>query len=293
MAAPVFDKNFALNVMYPAANAAYLVMSVPPPPLDLPDGYVMIGTIMADPKKAAPAMAQAHPDQQRIANAAVSESSVFGLVAWNDALKSVLVAIRGTKTIWEWLGDFDAAPLPFLPEPGAGMAHMGFQLVYQQIRDSLLQLLSGVPCTNAQQILVTGHSLGGALAILAAFDIVRHSGLKPSPQMITFAGPRTTDPVFEKTFNEWVPNAFRIVNFMDVVPQVPVPPVYEHVATEILVHGGFKPLDVTYAHHLTTYLAGLQKYQAPVGAQTPAPAPAPPVDITATVTPTPAAATQA
>src|SRR5580700_11201859 len=106
MAAPVFDKNFALNVMYPAANAAYLVMSVPPPPLALPDGYVMIGTIMADPTKAAAAMAQAHPDQQRIANSAVSESSIFGLVAWNDALKSVLVAIRGTKTIWEWLGDF-------------------------------------------------------------------------------------------------------------------------------------------------------------------------------------------
>ena len=46
---------------------------------------------------------------------------------------------------------------------------------------------------------------------------------------------------------------------MDVVPQLPLPPAYEHVGQETLVHGGFKPLDITYAHHLTTYLTGLQK----------------------------------
>jgi hypothetical protein len=44
-----------------------------------------------------------------------------------------------------------------------------------------------------------------------------------------------------------------------LVPQVPLPPLYKHVGHEVLVYGGFKPLDVRYAHHLTTYLAGLQK----------------------------------
>jgi hypothetical protein len=60
---------------------------------------------------------------------------------------------------------------------------------------------------------------------------------------------------------------------MDMVPQVPVPPVYMHVGTEVLVHGGFRPLDVTYAHHLTTYLAGMQKLQAAPAASPPAPTP--------------------
>ena len=32
-----------------------------------------------------------------------------------------------------------------------------------------------------------------------------------------------------------------------------------NAAYVIMVYGGFRPLDVTYAHHLTTYLAGLQK----------------------------------
>ena len=52
-----FDKNFAINVMYPAANAAYLVMSVPTPPLMLPPGFTVSGLIQANAADAAPAMA--------------------------------------------------------------------------------------------------------------------------------------------------------------------------------------------------------------------------------------------
>jgi triacylglycerol lipase len=253
-----FDKNFAINVMYPAANAAYLIMNVPQPPLPLPDGYTLVGPILADPTKTVTAMAQAHPDQQRIANATTSESSIFGLVAYNAAIQTAIVAIRGTKTIWDWLADFDAAPLPLLQDPGAGAAHMGFQLVYAQIRDSVQHLLK-TGCPGVSNIWVTGHSLGGAIAVLCAFDILKNFGLGIVPQLYTFAGPRAGDPLFAGNFNKAIANCNRIVNFLDVVPQVPLPPLYQHVGQETLVHGGFKPLDVTFAHHLTTYLTGLQK----------------------------------
>jgi len=252
-----FDKNFAITVMYPAANAAYLVMNVPTPPLALPAGFVSVGLIQANPADAAPAMAAATPDHQRIANAAVSESSIFGLVAWNAATKTAIVAIRGTKTIWEWIADVDAAPVPYLPDPGAGLVHMGFQIVYEHIRRSVAGLLAA--CPGVQTLWVTGHSLGGALAVLCAYDIFKNVKPGPTPQLYTFAGPRTAAPDFAANFNAAMPLCNRVVNFMDVVPQVPLPPLYEHVGQETLVHGGFKPLDVTYAHHLTTYLAGLQK----------------------------------
>ena len=253
-----FDKNFAINVMYPAASSAYTIMSVPQPPLQLPAGYVLTGAIHADPTRAAAAMAVAHPDQQRIANAAITESSIFGLVAWNATTASAIVAIRGTQTIWDWIADFDAAPLPYIPDPAAGMAHMGFQLVYESIRASIRQLLQ-TGCPGMRELWVTGHSLGGALAVLCAYDILVNFGLGVVPQLYTFAGPRAGDPTFANNFNGRIANCYRIVNFMDVVPQVPLPPLYEHVGQETLVYGGFRPLDVTYAHHLTTYLNGLQK----------------------------------
>lgn len=253
-----FDKNFAINVMYPLANAAYLVMNSPTLALSLPAGFASVGLIQASSLDASGAMNAADPDHQRLANKMLSESSVFGLVAWNAATKTAIVAVRGTQTIWDWLADVDAAPVPYLPNLGAGLVHMGFQLVYEHIRASIANLLR-TNCPGVQTIWVTGHSLGGALAVLCAFDILKNLNLGPVPQLYTFAGPRTGAPDFAANFNAAIPVCNRIVNFMDVVPQVPVPPLYEHVGQEQLVQGGFRPLDVAYAHDLTTYLAGLQK----------------------------------
>jgi predicted lipase len=252
------DVPFIINVIYPAASSAYTIMNIPTPLLSLPPGYELMGAINADPRRAASAMLTATPNQQRIVNTMLSESSIFGLVAWNADEKTSMVAIRGTKTIWEWIEDLDAAPVPYIPCPEAGLVHMGFQLVYEHIRDNVTSLLKA-KCAGAKRILVTGHSLGAAVAVLCGFDIAKNMKLGPIPELNTFAGPRAGAPDFSANFNALVPECTRVVNFMDVVPQVPLPPLYEHVGTELLVHGGFRPLDVTYAHHLTTYLNGLQK----------------------------------
>jgi triacylglycerol lipase len=256
------DVPFLINVIYPAASSAYTIMNVPTPPLALPTGYALVGPINANPQRAAAAMLVATPGQQHIANTMLAESSIFGLVAWNATEQTAMVAIRGTKTIWEWIEDLDAAPVPYLPCPAAGLVHMGFQLVYEHIRDSIAALLKA-ECAAAKRILVTGHSLGAAVAVLCGFDIAKNLKIGPVPELNTFAGPRAGAPDFAASFNALIPGCTRVVNFMDVVPQVPLPPVYEHVGAELLVHGGFKPLDVTYAHHLTTYLNGLQKLPTP------------------------------
>jgi predicted lipase len=109
-----------------------------------------------------------------------------------------------------------------------------------------------------KRILVTGHSLGGAVAVLSGLDIFKNIDSTFVPELYTLAGPRACDSAFAAHFDEQIQVCYRIVNFMDVVPQVPLPPLYKHVGTEVLVHGGFKPLDITYAHQLSIYLAGLQ-----------------------------------
>jgi triacylglycerol lipase len=108
-----------------------------------------------------------------------------------------------------------------------------------------------------RRILVTGHSLGAAVAILSGFELAKTTGI--ATELYTLAGPRTGAPDFADAYRGVVPICYRVVNFMDVVPQVPLPPLYKHTGEEVLVHGGFKPLEVAYAHRLTTYLAGLQK----------------------------------
>ncbi len=254
-----FDVQFTISTYYPAANAAYQIQTVPNPVL--PAGFALAGPLEADPQKAAALMSSTPPEQHVMVNAMLADSNIFGLVAWNAAVKTAMVAFRGTQDAKDWLDDLDAVPVDYQAVKGIGLAHMGFQLVYEHVRASLNTLLTG-PCAGAQRILITGHSLGGAVAVLSGFDIARNIVAGSVPEFCTFAGPRAVDPGFSGKFNAAFPVCNRVVNFMDVVPQVPLPPLYEHVGAEQLVHGGFKPLDVVYAHRLTTYLTGLQKLAA-------------------------------
>jgi triacylglycerol lipase len=257
-----FDLEFAIDVICTAANSAYQIMNLPSPVL--PAGYALVGPLQADPQAALPAMLLADPKQHRIVNHMLLESNIFGLVAWNQAAQSALVAFRGTETIMEWIDDVDAFPAPDLSVPGAGLVHVGFQLVYEHVRHSVARLLTNA-CQGAKRIVVTGYSLGGAVAVLSGLDIAANVTLGIVPELYTLAGPRTGAPDFAASFNRLIPVCNRIVNFMDVVPQLPLPPLYEHVGQEILVHGGFQALDVVYAHRLTTYLAGLQKLRSTPG----------------------------
>jgi triacylglycerol lipase len=250
-----FDVNFALQVMLPAADAAYKVMQFPGQLPTLPAGYAIVDTILADAGRAAPQMAVAPPAMQAPAATMLAESDIFGYVAWNDALKTALVSIRGTQTPKDWEDNVDALPVVFIPNPAAGLVHMGFQLVYEHIAANVRILLAR--CAGIEQLLVTGHSLGGAVAILAAMDIYYNLGYGITPQMYTFAGPRAGAPNFVASVNRGIPVLYRVVNFGDLVPEVPLPPLYLHAGQEVQVHGGFKAFNPAFAHSLTQYGGGL------------------------------------
>eukprot|EP00741_Cyanophora_paradoxa_P020089 tig00021234_g19390.t1 len=98
-----------------------------------------------------------------------------------------------------------------------GLVHKGFYDRYMSIRDDIIQTMANNEETQCNgrpmNVIVTGHSLGGALATLAAYDIAKQSNLVPSgqrqpifPQMqsikgITFAGPQVGDNFFRNFFN--------------------------------------------------------------------------------------------
>jgi hypothetical protein len=252
-----FDPTFAIDIMLPAAQAAYLAMSVPMPTLSLPAGYSVAGVLQADPDLAAPLMAVSDPDQKRLAVKMVTESSIFGVVLWSGRAKTAIVAIRGTATLTDWLSDIECLPVPNGPDPGTGLVHLGVLLVYEHIRGSAIRLVQA--CPGLQRILVTGHSLGGGLAALCALDLARDGGFTMTPELLTFAAMRAGDPQFAAFVNLAIPINHRVVNWFDCVPQLPFAPLYQHAGQEITVHGGWRPLDITYAHHLGTYERGLRK----------------------------------
>src|SRR6266852_6906199 len=160
----------------------------------------------------------------------------IGLLLWQANTGEAVIAIRGTEGIPEWVQDaqFGTQACFFLPE--AGETEDGFTDVYKSFAvstptgSSVTESLATIFGTKQPNSLtVCGHSLGGALATLQALDAAANSTFK-SPTVYTYASPRTGDGQFASTYNRMVPNTFRIANRVDLVPKLPLPPPYDHVA---------------------------------------------------------------
>jgi Lipase (class 3) len=77
-------------------------------------------------------------------------------------------------------------------------------------------------------MMICGHSLGGALATLLALDVVTNTVFK-NVASYTYACPRAGDPTFVALYKHMVPNTCRVANRVDIVPKLPLPPLYGHV----------------------------------------------------------------
>ncbi|MBV8180701.1 MAG: lipase family protein [Mycobacterium sp.] len=216
----------------------------------LPSGYTQTSLIRADTAVLA-AMTSPHP----AVTAMTKDTNIFGLMGRNPTTRIAFVSFRGTSDVEDWLADLDAVPDDYLPVAGFGQVHAGFQDVYELVRNGIAANLAAATA-GCDQILITGHSLGAALAVLAAPDVFRKMPPnKIEPRLITFAGPRVGLTDFADTFNAAIESCFRVVNFLDVVPYVPPAP-YVHVGAQIAVDSG-GPVQIAWRHSLTAYQIGL------------------------------------
>mmetsp|Transcript_17381 Transcript_17381/g.31186 ORF Transcript_17381/g.31186 Transcript_17381/m.31186 type:complete len:368 (-) Transcript_17381:54-1157(-) len=83
------------------------------------------------------------------------------------------------------------------------------------------KFIKGKKIERRKTILVTGHSLGGAMATLAALDLQTRYNQEYKVRMINVASPRVGDFSFEKIFCSHVPDSLRLVMDKDIVPDVP------------------------------------------------------------------------
>lgn len=172
----------------------------------------------------------------------------------------VYLIFRGTVTLREWLFDVNIKAQPYRLSQW-GQVSDGFLKIYNRCRESVMSHLNSLEPDG--QFFIAGHSLGGALSLLAMPDVVQATGFK-RPHVYTFGGPRVGDNDFVQAYNA-LPGqqTFRVVNTSDVVTAIPLPVVmplipsgnYSHVDT---------PVDFTYQgnsltlnHTIDTYVKAL------------------------------------
>ncbi|MGY2290429.1 lipase family protein, partial [Pseudomonas sp. SDO528_S397] len=105
----------------------------------------------------------------------------------------VLIAVRGTSELpWDLLTDIDARQVPF--EEGTGQAHQGFYGAAKVAYDFATHYLDKFH--NGQTLIITGHSLGGAIALLLAEMLRRRDGFVYDILLYTYGAPRAADQTF-------------------------------------------------------------------------------------------------
>lgn len=128
-----------------------------------------------------------------------------------------LISFTGSEYLDEWELDFDFAQTEptYLSNYTSGvMCHSGFSSIYQSLRTALLSKIN--PASNA---IIVGHSLGGALATMAAFDLAKV--MSEPPLVYTYASPRVFNVVGGQLLATMVPTIYRIFNTEDFVPALP------------------------------------------------------------------------
>ncbi len=132
---------------------------------------------------------------------------------------SNVVVFRGTTRIPEWVRNLLVFQSDY-ERRGYGRVHSGFSGIYDTFAQQLREIVSKL--NPAMPLYITGHSLGGALATLAAIDLVLNlPEFKNKIQLYTYACPRVGDPAFATKHSQLIPNSYRVVNLADLFNMVP------------------------------------------------------------------------
>jgi len=130
------------------------------------------------------------------------------------------MGFRGTQEPADFLTDAIAKDVDFKVDGvKKGQAHQGFQMSFESMREHIDNHFRDI---GDRKAVIFGHSLGGAVATLAAGYI--RTKYTDKVMLYTFGSPRAGDSQFVKYYTEKEPiTCYRVVHGSDIISMVPPP----------------------------------------------------------------------
>ena len=143
----------------------------------------------------------------------IYKGEAFGYVIENK--DRIVLVFKGTSlNLFDLSVDLDIFQVKYPFVKDAGKTHKGFTYLYSLLREKVLDTLEN--CFSAKALYITGHSLGGALATIAALDIAVNTSFK-NPHIYTSGSPRVGNKTFADKFDAVINDSIRTVNIKDYI----------------------------------------------------------------------------
>ena len=147
------------------------------------------------------------------------KSDTQGFVATRD--KAIYVVWRGSESKKDFQNDASIDKVPFIND--GEKVHIGFKYCWESVVgdtydaiDTALENLQG----ETTDIVVCGHSLGGAVATLYAHSIKKHYP-HYNVKCVTIGSPRVGNKTFKDNYDSYEIDTLRIVHNNDLVTHTP------------------------------------------------------------------------
>lgn len=141
-------------------------------------------------------------------------SSSFGFGVIKN--RRLWLVFRGSDDVYDWIMNFSW--LPFF--------HLGFRQAWGDLANETLDFVAKRQ-DEFDEIAITGHSLGGAIAILAGLELARAG--HPISAVQTFGAPRVGSPAFARKYDRQTNNldqnlgdvTKRMASYEEIVSEMP------------------------------------------------------------------------
>jgi hypothetical protein len=164
------------------------------------------------------------------------------LVGYDSKQDALFVAYRGSSDIQNWIDNAEFKLISPYTDLSGVKVEKGWYSWYTGMKDEIdSTLLALFSKHGTSRVQITGHSAGGSVATLHAFDIARGESSTPGlslDSVVTFGSPRVGNSAFSEAHDEYIDQdsipSWRVTHYYDIVPHIPEEILgYHHVNTEV------------------------------------------------------------
>ncbi|KAF1845047.1 alpha/beta-hydrolase [Cucurbitaria berberidis CBS 394.84] len=165
------------------------------------------------------------------------KSDITGFVATDTTNKLIVLSFRGSRSVRNWLTNLN---FPIVPTTlcTTCTASIGFWSSWLEAQSSVISAISTARAQYPEyKVVATGHSLGGALASLAA-GVLRSQGV--TVDLYTYGAPKVgLEGISQYLGSGSHGQTFRVTHKADPVPKLPPALLgYRHISPEYYVTSG-------------------------------------------------------